>query len=74
MKELTHRQKEFLQTIIDFHIDHGYYPSYRDLMRIFDFKSTDSVKCHIDALVKKGYIEHCTGLARTYLIIREPAI
>ena len=64
--------KHFLQIIIDFHTDHRYYPSYRDLCEILDFSSTFAVRRYLDALIKKGYMARNPGLARTYWILKYP--
>lgn len=53
---MTTRQNEILDFIKN-HIDtNGFPPSYREIGNYFDIASTFGVKRHLDALVKKGYI------------------
>ena len=56
MKDLTHRQKEILDWILDVVEEKGYFPSFREIGQAFEFRSTATVSKHINALVKKGYL------------------
>ncbi len=56
MKDLTHRQKEILDWILDVVEEKGYFPSFREIGLAFEFRSTATVSKHINALVKKGYL------------------
>jgi repressor LexA len=54
--ELTERQEEILTFIKQFRDENGYPPTLRQIGKRFDISSTFGVKRHLDALVKKGYI------------------
>jgi len=53
---MTDRQKEILTFINQFINLNGFPPSYRQIGNNFDISSTFGVKRHLDALIKKGYI------------------
>lgn len=53
---MTDRQKEILTFINQFINNNGFPPSYRQIGNNFDISSTFGVKRHLDALIKKGYI------------------
>ena len=54
--QLTERQEEVLDFINQFHSENGYPPTLREIGKKFDISSTFGVKRHLDALVKKGYL------------------
>lgn len=54
--KLTKRQEEILKFINDFIMFNGFPPSYREIGNHFDISSTFGVKRHLDALIKKGFI------------------
>lgn len=54
--KLTDRQKEILSYIQQFRSECGYPPTLREIGRHFGISSTFGVKRHLEALVKKGYI------------------
>ena len=56
MKDLTDKQKEILNFILDFRESTGYPPTLREIGKHFGISSTFGVKRHLDALVKKGYL------------------
>ncbi|MCB0731863.1 MAG: transcriptional repressor LexA [Ignavibacteriae bacterium] len=53
---LTDRQKDILNFINDFLTVNGFPPTYREIGNFFSINSTFGVKRHLDALIKKGYI------------------
>ena len=53
---LTKRQEEILKFIHDFIETNGFPPSYREIGTHFNISSTFGVKRHLDALIKKGFI------------------
>jgi len=53
---LTQRQEDILKFIHDFISTNGFPPSYREIGNHFNITSTFGVKRHLDALIKKGYI------------------
>ncbi len=54
--QLTERQQEILQFIQNYLYEVGYPPTIREIARHFGMSSTFGVKKHLDALVKKGYL------------------
>jgi repressor LexA len=57
MHELTERQKRILQIIADSVEQNGYPPTYQQLCDQLGIHSKNGIKKHIDALVRKGYLE-----------------
>jgi repressor LexA len=53
---MTARQEEILKFIYYFIDTNGFPPSYREIGNHFNINSTFGVKRHLDALIKKGYI------------------
>ena len=53
---MTKRQEEILKFIHDFIETNGFPPSYREIGTHFNISSTFGVKRHLDALIKKGFI------------------
>ena len=54
--QLTERQEEILIFIKQFREESGYPPTLREIGKKFGISSTFGVKRHLDALVKKGYL------------------
>lgn len=55
-KQLTDRQEKILSFIQQFQRESGYPPTLREIGKHFGISSTFGVKRHLDALVKKGYL------------------
>jgi len=68
-KELTLRQKEILDFIQESIELNGYPPTYREIGKQFEISSTFGVKRHIDALIKKGYLESESNSNRAMSIV-----
>ncbi len=56
-KGLTKRQQMILQFVLEYIQREGYPPSIREIGKHFDIGSLRGVTVHLDALVRKGYIE-----------------
>lgn len=54
--QLTRKQKEFFDFIIDYKNEHDVWPTYREIAEAFQYKSPNSVTQNIQALLKKGYL------------------
>lgn len=67
---LTIRQREVLEAIAAFIEHNGYPPSVRDLRVVLNVSSTATVKDHLDALVRKGWIERDPGAARGIRVLK----
>lgn len=65
METLTKRQKEILDFISQFIVDHGYSPSYREVGEHFNFTSTGTVAEYISILEEKGYLSKSALAARS---------
>jgi repressor LexA len=55
--ELTERQEEILNFINSYREVNGFPPTIREIAKQFGMSSTFGVKKHLDALVKKGYLQ-----------------
>ncbi len=60
-KELTERQREILQTIKDYILQHGYSPTIRQLGALVEIDHPSAVFKHVLSLEKKGYIKRVDG-------------
>ncbi len=65
----TKRQKELLEYVDRFIKEHGYGPSYREIMRALDYKSVSTVAVHIDGLISKGYLRKSDHSARSLEVV-----
>jgi repressor LexA len=70
--ELTARQKQVLQTIIDRIEEFGYPPSVRDLIDASGLASVSSVSHQLSVLEKRGYIKRGSNKARSIEIMKRP--
>lgn len=59
------KQHELLTFIEGFIAEHGYGPSYREVMRALNYKSVSTVAIHIDNLIKKGHLRKRDKSARS---------
>ncbi len=65
----TKRQKELLDFVDGFIQEHGYGPSYREVMSGLGYKSVSTVAIHIDGLIKKGYLRKRDNSARSLEVV-----
>lgn len=61
----TKKQKLLLEFIGSFIAQHGYSPSYREIMRGMNYKSVSTVATHIDSLVARGHLVKRDNSARS---------
>lgn len=54
--QLTRKQKEFFDFILEYKNDHDVWPTYREIADTFGYKSPNSVTQNIQALLKKEYL------------------
>lgn len=73
MKDLTDRQREILQFIIDFKADREYPPTIRDVGREFELSNRAAYE-YFMVLEKKGYISREPGIVRGLKIIKYPEV
>lgn len=65
----TKRQKELLEYVARFITEHGYGPSYREVMNALGYKSVSTVAVHIEGLVSKGYLRKRDHSARSLEVV-----
>ena len=68
--KLTDRQEEILLFIKQFTLESGYPPTLREIGKHFQISSTFGVKRHLEALVKKGFINIESNASRGISMIR----
>lgn len=69
--KLTDRQEEILNFIRQFTNETGYPPTLREIGKHFQISSTFGVKRHLEALVKKGFINIESNASRGISFIRK---
>lgn len=65
----TKRQKELLDHVDMFIKEHGYGPSYREVMNALGYKSVSTVAIHINGLIEKGYLRKRDNSARSLEVV-----
>ena len=65
----TKRQKELLDYVDSFIQEHGYGPSYREIMNAIGYKSVSTVAIHIDGLITKGFLRKTDNSARSLEVV-----
>jgi len=66
------RQRELLSFIDAFIKQHGYGPSYREVMNGLGYKSVSTVATHIDNLITKGHVRKRDHSARSLEVVAHP--
>lgn len=69
MKGLTKRQEDVLKFIADYLANYEYPPSYQEIADKFGIVSKHGVVRHLEALIRKGFIEKADTTARSLRII-----
>jgi repressor LexA len=70
MKRPTKKQFELLTYLDKFIKEHGYGPSYREVMSGLGYKSVATVAVHINHLVELGYVAKKDRSARSLYIVQ----
>ncbi len=65
----TKKQKELLEYIDSFIAEHGYSPSYREIMRALNYNSVATVALHVGNLIKRGHLQKRGRSARSIEVI-----
>lgn len=68
----TKKQKELLTFIENFIAEHGYSPSYREIMRSLNYTSVATVALHVNNLVKRGHLQKRDNAARSLEVVEAP--
>ena len=61
----TKKQKELLSFIEKFIAEHGYSPSYREIMDGLNYNSVATVSLHVNNLIKRGHLNKRDHSARS---------
>ena len=69
----TKRQKELLEYVDGFIQEHGYGPSYREIMNAIGYKSVSTVAIHIEGLISKGFLRKTDNSARSLEVVTTSA-
>jgi len=66
----TKKQKELLAYIEAFITEHGYSPSYREIMNGLNYTSVATVALHVGNLIKRGHLTRRDHSARSLEVVR----
>lgn len=69
----TKKQKELLTFIEKFIAEHGYSPSYREIMNGLNYTSVATVSLHVNNLIKRGHIHKRDHSARSLEVVTTTA-
>lgn len=72
----TKKQRELLTFIEKFINEHGYSPSYREIMSGLNYNSVATVALHVNSLIKRGHLRKRDHSARSLEVVSasdEPA-
>ncbi len=67
----TKKQKELLGFIESFISEHGYSPSYREIMAGLNYTSVATVSLHVNNLIKRGHLAKRDHSARSLEIVKQ---
>jgi len=65
----TKKQKELLTFIEGFIAEHGYSPSYREIMNGLNYNSVATVALHVNSLIKRGHLRKQEHSARSLELV-----
>jgi len=65
----TKKQKELLGFIDSFIAEHGYSPSYREIMSGLNYTSVATVSLHVNNLIKRGHLKKRDNSARSLEVL-----
>lgn len=68
-KNPTKKQREMLNFIENFISEHGFSPSYREIMNSLGYQSVSTVAIHVDNLIALGCIQKTDHSARSLEVI-----
>jgi SOS-response transcriptional repressor LexA len=66
----TKKQRELLTFIEAFIAEHGYSPSYREIMAGLNYTSVATVALHVNNLIKRGHIKKRENSARSLEVLK----
>jgi SOS-response transcriptional repressor LexA len=65
----TKKQRELLTYIEGFITEHGYSPSYREIMTGLNYTSVATVALHVNSLIKRGHLKKRDHSARSLEVV-----
>src|SRR4051812_7459084 len=65
----TKKQRELLSYIEQFIQEHGYSPSYREIMNGLEYTSVATVSLHVNNLIKRGHLRKRDFSARSLEVV-----
>lgn len=70
----TKKQQELLKFIETFIAEHGYGPSYREVMRGCQYNSVATVAVHINNLIARGHLTKRDKSARSLEVVKQTGV
>ncbi len=70
----TKKQRELLTYISVFIAEHGYSPSYREIMNGLQYTSVATVALHVNNLIKRGHLRKRDRSARSLEVVDSPGV
>ena len=67
----TKKQRELLTYIEGFIAEHGYSPSYREIMNGLSYNSVATVALHVNSLIKRGHLRKRDHSARSIELVEQ---
>jgi SOS-response transcriptional repressor LexA len=67
----TKKQRELLDYIEQFIGEHGYSPSYREIMNGLGYTSVATVSLHVTSLIRRGHLRKRDRSARSLEVVRD---
>jgi repressor LexA len=68
----TKKQREILTYIEQFIGEHGYSPSYREIMNGLQYTSVATVALHVNSLIRRGHLRKRDRSARSLEVVNKP--
>lgn len=65
----TKKQRQILEFIAAFITEHGYSPSYREIMKGLNYTSVATVALHVNSLIKRGHLVKRDHSARSLEVV-----
>lgn len=65
----TKKQRELLEYIGGFITEHGYSPSYREIMNGLNYTSVATVAVHVNNLIRRGHLRKRENAARSLEVV-----
>lgn len=66
----TKKQREILDYITGFIAEHGYSPSYREIMNGLNYTSVATVSLHVNSLITRGHLRKRDHSARSLEVVQ----